>query len=57
MTYVTALPHPKSRDLLRTTFVCQTCNQTRSYMLAAAMVETYALSAEPAAALAAAPAP
>jgi hypothetical protein len=50
MIYVTALPHPTSRDLLRTTFVCQTCNQTRSYMLAAAMVEIYALDAAPAAA-------
>jgi hypothetical protein len=45
MIYVTAMPHPKSRDLLRTTFVCQTCNQTRSYMLAAAAVEIYALDA------------
>jgi len=42
MSYVTAMPHPNAPQMRRTTFVCRGCNQTRSYMLAAAMAAVYA---------------
>lgn len=42
MVYVTALPHPTARDMRRTTFVCYTCHQTRSYMLSSLMADAYA---------------
>jgi hypothetical protein len=42
MIYVTAIPHSKVTEMQRTTFVCRSCNQTRSYMLAAAMAAVYA---------------
>ncbi len=42
MIYVTAIPHQKAPWMQRTTFVCRACNQTRAYMLSAAMAETYA---------------
>lgn len=42
MVYVTAIPH---RGMQRTTFVCYTCKQTRSYILSAAMAEGYAAGA------------
>ena len=41
MAYVTAVPHPKAPQMQRTTFVCYPCNQTRSYMLSAAMAHAY----------------
>jgi len=46
MLYVTALPHPKAPQMLRTTFVCYTCNQTRAYMLSTEMAAAYANPAE-----------
>jgi len=42
MIYVTAVPHAARPSMLRTTFVCYTCNQTRNYMLSAAMAGAYA---------------
>jgi hypothetical protein len=39
MVYFTSIPH---RGMQRTTFVCYTCRQTRSYMLSAAMADDYA---------------
>ena len=41
MTYVAAIPHQASRAMLRTTFLCSTCNQIRSYMLSAALAGVY----------------
>jgi hypothetical protein len=37
--YVTSIPQ---HGMHRTTFVCYTCRQTRSYVLSAAMAEAYA---------------
>lgn len=51
MRYVTAMPHPKAPEMQRTTFVCYTCNQTRTYVLSSAMAGVYAAAsnaAEPA---------
>jgi transposase-like protein len=42
MTYVAAVPHRAGPHMRRTTFVCYTCNQTRSYMLPAEMADSYA---------------
>jgi hypothetical protein len=43
MIYVTSLPHPRApSSMRRTTFVCYTCNQTRSYSLSTAMAQAYA---------------
>ena len=42
MIYVTAMPHPTARQMRRTTFVCYTCRQTRSYMLSLLMADAYA---------------
>ncbi len=42
MIYVTAMPHRTAPQMLRTTFVCYSCNQTRTYMLSAAMAAAYA---------------
>ncbi len=49
MIYVTALPHPKAPQMQRTTFVCQVCNQTRSYTLSTEMAAAYAEIRRPAA--------
>jgi hypothetical protein len=45
MIYVTSLPHPRSPDMRRTTFVCRACNQTRSYSLSIPMAKAYAPAA------------
>jgi Transcription factor S-II (TFIIS) len=42
--YVTAVPHPRAAEMLKTTFVCYPCNRTWSYPLTAAMAEAYAAS-------------
>lgn len=42
MIYVTALPHRTAHQMMRATFACYTCNQTRNYMLSAEMAESYA---------------
>jgi hypothetical protein len=42
MVYVTAMPHPTARHMRRTTFVCYTCRQTRTYMLSTLMADAYA---------------
>jgi len=42
MMFVAALPHPHAPAMRRTVFLCAPCNQTRNYMLSAAMAETYA---------------
>ena len=42
MVYVTAMPHPTARHMRRTTFVCDKCHQTRSYMLSSLMADAYA---------------
>jgi hypothetical protein len=42
MIYVTTTRHPIAPRMQRTTFVCYTCNQTRSYSLSPAMAEAYA---------------
>jgi hypothetical protein len=39
MVYVTAMPHPTVRHMRKTTFVCYTCHQTRSYMLSSLMAD------------------
>jgi hypothetical protein len=41
MIFVTTLPHPRSPQMERTTFVCYSCNQTRSYTLSAPMAQAY----------------
>ena len=40
--YVTALPHPRSAQMRKTTFVCTPCNRTWSYALAAEIAALYA---------------
>jgi RNase P subunit RPR2 len=48
MIYVTSLPHPRSPEkMMRTTFVCRACNQTRSYSLSISMAEAYATAPAP----------
>jgi hypothetical protein len=42
MVYVTAMPHPTARTMRRTTFVCYTCRETRTYMLSSFMADAYA---------------
>jgi hypothetical protein len=43
MIYVTSLPHPSAPGtMMRTTFVCRACNQTRNYSLSIEMAEAYA---------------
>jgi DNA-directed RNA polymerase subunit M/transcription elongation factor TFIIS len=42
MIYVAAMPHRAAPQMQRTTFVCYTCNRTRSYMLSAEMSAAYA---------------
>src|SRR5258708_13936269 len=44
MTYVTSIPF---RSMLRTTFVCYTCRQTRNYVLSPAMAQAYAPGGTP----------
>lgn len=44
MIYVTAIAHQAAPDMRRTTFVCYTCNRTRSYMLSAEMADGYAVT-------------
>jgi RNase P subunit RPR2 len=39
--YVTALPHPKSPQMRKTTFVCYQCKRTWTYPLAAEIAEYY----------------
>ena len=51
MIYVTAIPHPTAIQMQRTVFLCQPCNQTRAYMLSAAIADAYvAATAAPTAA-------
>jgi hypothetical protein len=46
MIYVTSLPHPHAPEtMMRTTFVCRACNQTRNYSLSIAMAKAYATAA------------
>jgi transposase-like protein len=45
LAYVTALPHPKAANMLRTTFLCQPCNRTWTYSLSPAMADAYAMTA------------
>jgi len=45
MSYVTAIPHMANTQMLRTTFVCYHCNQTKTYMLSAAMAKSYTATA------------
>jgi hypothetical protein len=48
MIYVTSLPHPRSPEkMMRTTFVCRACNQTRNYSLSIPMAEAYAAASAP----------
>ena len=48
MIYVTSLPHPRSPEkMMRTTFVCRACNQTRNYSLSLPMAEAYAAACAP----------
>jgi hypothetical protein len=47
MIFVASVPHPKSPQMRRTTFVCYACNQTRSYALTHAMAEAYAAASAP----------
>jgi hypothetical protein len=56
MIFVTTLPHPRSPQMQRTTFVCYGCNQTRSYSLSTNMAEAYKQAAAGAADHAAIPA-
>jgi hypothetical protein len=51
MRYVTAMPHPNAPQMHRTTFVCRTCNQTKKYILSAAMANAYAAASAPAVAV------
>ena len=44
MTYVAALPHPKSPTMRKTTFVCYGCSQTQNYALSAEMAREYVAS-------------
>ena len=47
MIFVTSLPHPRSAQMQRTTFVCYRCNQTRSYSLSTPMAKAYEAAARP----------
>jgi RNase P subunit RPR2 len=47
MTFVTAMSHPNSPEMQRTTFVCYSCNQTRSYALSVEMANAYAATHAP----------
>jgi len=40
MAFVAAIPHSKSA-MLKTTFLCQSCNRTWSYMLSTEMADRY----------------
>jgi hypothetical protein len=44
--YVTSVPHPRSPEMQRTTFVCYPCNRTWSYALSPAMAEGYSAASE-----------
>jgi hypothetical protein len=44
MIYVAALPHSKSLTMRKTTFVCYSCKQTRSYALSEEMANAYLAS-------------
>jgi transcription elongation factor Elf1 len=48
MVYVIAIPHPDAPQMQRTTFMCRTCNQTKTYMLSIAMANAYAPDPAPA---------
>ena len=41
LVYVTCLPHPRSPQMRKTTFVCNPCNSTWNNSLAAEMAELY----------------
>jgi hypothetical protein len=56
MIFVATLPHPRSPQMQRTTFVCYGCNQTRSYSLSTPMAEAHKQAAAAAADHAAIPA-
>jgi hypothetical protein len=45
MIYVTTVPHPIAPRMRRTTFLCCTCNQTKSYSLSPDMAAAYAAAA------------
>jgi hypothetical protein len=45
MVYVTAVPHKAAPDMRRAIFLCAPCNQTKTYMLSAAVAEAYANAA------------
>ncbi len=47
MIYITHLPHRLAPQMQQTTFVCYTCNQTRSYALSMEMAVAYAGIAAP----------
>ena len=47
MAFVTALPHPKSPLMLKTTFLCQPCNRTWTYSLSPDMAERYQPAVQP----------
>jgi hypothetical protein len=47
MIYVTHLPHRLAPQMQQTTFVCYTCNQTRSYALSMEMAAAYAAICTP----------
>ena len=47
MVYVTHLPHRLASRMQKTTFVCYTCNQTRSYALSTEIAATYAAICAP----------
>ena len=44
MIFVIAIPH---RGMHRTTFVCHSCNQTKSYMLSPSAAAIYSSAAPP----------
>jgi len=47
MIFVTTLPHPRSAQMHKTTFVCYGCNQTRNYTLSSEMAAAYQQSTPP----------
>jgi RNase P subunit RPR2 len=44
--YAAALPHPKSPQMRKTTFVCSPCNRTWTYPLATEVADLYAAQSE-----------
>jgi hypothetical protein len=41
LVFVTCLPHPRSPQMRKTTFVCYPCNRTWTYSLATEMAALY----------------